>query len=147
MALSNFFHLRSERFQITIKLPNVSIFSTQNLPVTLRPYLSNYLLIFNSGWILRWCKCEQQKKKIQIFFLHRFFYQNSRKKKFKFIFSNVFPKTAEIFFLNIFSNVFPKTAEKINLNLFSPTFFQKQQKKKIKFIFSNVFPKTAEKKI
>ena len=55
------------------------------------------------------------EKKIQIYFLHRFFYQNSRKNKFKFI----------------FSNVFPKTAEKKYLNLFSPTFFQKQQKKKI----------------
>ena len=41
---------------------------------------------------------------------------NSRKNKFKFIFSTVF---------------FTKTAEKINLNLFSPSFFQKQQKKNI----------------
>ena len=68
-------------------------------------------LIMSYNLNLRWCKCEQQKKK-SIFFLHRFFYQNSRKNKFKFIFSNVFPKTAEKKIKFIFSNVFPKTAEK-----------------------------------
>ena len=72
---------------------------------------------------------------------------NSRKKKFN-LFSPPFfflPKQQKKKFKFIFSNVFPKTAEKIYLNLFSQTFFQKQQKKKFKFIFSNVFPKTAEK--
>ena len=71
--------------------------------------------IFEGELFIRYdgASVNSRRKKIQIFFLHRFFYQNSRKNKFKFI----------------FSNVFPKTAEKKKLNLFSPTFFQKQQKK------------------
>ena len=74
---------------------------------------------------------------------------NSRKKKFKFIFSTVFlpkqqKKYIKIYFLQrfsknrrknifkyIFSYVFLKTAEKKYLNIFSPTFFQKQEKKYI----------------
>ena len=55
-----------------------------------------------------------RKKNLNLF-SPPFFYQNSRKNIFKFI----------------FSNVFPKTAEKKYLNLFSPTFFQKQEKKYI----------------
>ena len=70
-----------------------------------------------------------RKKNLNLF-SPPFFYQNSRKNIFKFI----------------FSNVFPKTAEKKYLNLFSPTFFQKQEKNIFKYIFSYVFLKTAEKK-
>ena len=55
------------------------------------------------------------RKKNSNLFSPPFFSKNSRKNKFKFI----------------FSNGFPKTAEKIYLNIFSPTFFQKQQKKYI----------------
>ena len=77
------------------------------------PGIKNCFLCYEN--YIRWCKCEQQKKKFKFIFSTVFFYQNSRKNIFKFI----------------FSNVFPKTAEKKYLNLFSPTFFQKQEKKNI----------------
>ena len=68
--------------------------------------------------ILRWCKCERQKKKIQFFFLHRFFFSKTAEKN-----------------LNFFSPTFFQKQQKKNLIFFSPTFFQKQQKKSIIVFF------------
>ena len=62
--------------------------------------------------IVRWCKCEQQKKKFKFFFCTVFF-----------------TKTAEKINLNLFSPTFFQKQQKNKLNLFSPTFFQKEQKK------------------
>ena len=73
-----------------------------------------YFLLVKSDKNYDGASVNSRKKNLNLF-SPPFFYQNSRKNIFKYI----------------FSNVFPKTAEKKYLNLFSPTFFQKQEKKYI----------------
>ena len=72
--------------------------------------------------ILQWCRCERQKKNPLLFFL-----ENGGENKLEFIFSTIFPKTAEFFFKFFSPRFFQKNAEKIVLTVFSPPFSQKQQ--------------------
>ena len=70
-----------------------------------------------------------RKNKFKFIFSTVFFYQNSRKKIFNYFLQRFSQNSRKKIFKFIFSNVFPKTGRK---NIF-------------KFIFSNVFLKTAEK--
>ena len=61
----------------------------------------------------------------KFFFSPPSFLQNSRKKNFKFFFSNIFPKTAEKKIKFFFLQRFSKNSRKKKLNFFSPPFFPK----------------------
>ena len=75
--------------------------------------------------ILRWCRCERQKK------IPCFFMENGGENKLEFIFSTIFPKTGQKLFF--FLHGFSKKTQKNCFHFFSPPFFQKQQNYFLKY--------------